>query len=138
MSHQEYAVAADVIAVYPNGEIVLIKRAHEPFKDLYCLPGGHLDPNETLEECACREAEEEIGLQCDPEDLILVGMYSNPHRDPRYRVVAACYLIPVEDSFVPKANTDALEVTTKDPKELTPDELGFDHYRMLFDADLCE
>ena len=39
-------------------EVLLVKRANEPFKDMWALPGGFLEENETLEECACRELEE--------------------------------------------------------------------------------
>ena len=36
-------------------EVLLIKRANEPYKDCWALPGGFLDMNETIEEATNRE-----------------------------------------------------------------------------------
>lgn len=44
----------------------------------WCLPGGALDPGETVTESCIREVREETGL--DVEVVRLVGVYSDPHR----------------------------------------------------------
>lgn len=43
----------------------------------WCLPGGHMEPGETLAECVEREVWEETGLRVEAQRLI--GVYSNPH-----------------------------------------------------------
>ena len=43
----------------------------------WCLPGGHMEPGETLAECLEREVWEETGLRVQTRQLI--GVYSNPH-----------------------------------------------------------
>lgn len=43
----------------------------------WCLPGGHMEPGETLAECVEREIWEETGLRVEAGRLI--GVYSNPH-----------------------------------------------------------
>ncbi|KAL4434665.1 hypothetical protein ABPG77_002788 [Micractinium sp. CCAP 211/92] len=44
-------------------EVLLIRRAKEPSKGLWCFPGGSLELGETLVDCAVRETQEETGLQ---------------------------------------------------------------------------
>ncbi len=78
-------LAVDVVVELPSGEIVLIKRKYEPFKGYWALPGGMLEIGETVEQAAIREVREETGL--DVSITRLVGVYSEPNRDPRNHVV---------------------------------------------------
>lgn len=48
----------------------------------WCLPGGALDPGETVTESCIREVREETGLEV--EVVRLVGVYSDPHRLVEY------------------------------------------------------
>jgi len=59
---------------------VLIRRENPPFQGCYALPGGFVEVGETVEEAVAREAKEETGLEI--EVLGLVGIYSDPGRDP--------------------------------------------------------
>jgi len=73
-------LAADAV-ILCGGRIVLIRRSNPPFQGCYALPGGFVEVGETVEAAAVREAREETGL--DVELLGLVGIYSDPARDPR-------------------------------------------------------
>ncbi len=73
-----------------NGKVVLIKRAFEPFKGQWAIPGGRLEGDETAEQCAIREMKEETGF--DIEIMKLTGLYSDPARDPR-KIIAAGFLV---------------------------------------------
>jgi len=53
---------AFVLIKNENGEIALIQEGGKQAKGLWCLPGGHADAGETLEEAAIRETMEESGL----------------------------------------------------------------------------
>ncbi len=53
---------ADVVLVSPDGKILIVERAHEPKKGLWNLPGGFVEPNESLEQAVIREVEEELGI----------------------------------------------------------------------------
>ena len=77
------AVTADCIVFsrYPKPQVLLIRRGNEPFKGEWAFPGGFLNMDETVQECARRELEEETGLVV--QDIHLVGVYSRPGRDPR-------------------------------------------------------
>jgi len=50
------------VAIIREGRVLLIKRAYAPYQHLWTLPGGRLEPDETIEQCAIREIAEEVGL----------------------------------------------------------------------------
>ena len=82
-------VTADVIIRYPDGGIILIKRGKEPFLGSWALPGGILEEGETVEQCAVREAKEETGVSVNLREL--VGVFSEPGRDPRGHYVTIVF-----------------------------------------------
>lgn len=122
-------LTVDIIIVYPDGDVVLIKRANEPFKGSWAIPGGFVEIGETVEQAASREAKEETGLDVDL--IRLVGVYSDPTRDPRGHTVSIAFAA-VPTGGMLRADTDAAEVIkTKDHKNLS---LAFDHRIILDDA----
>ena len=122
-------LAVDCVITDEVGNIVLIKRKHEPFKDEYALPGGFVEVGETVEDACRREMREETNLEL--EDLQLVGVYSAPDRDPRGHVIAVAY----------KARADLSKLTAGDDAaraEVVGDwrdrPLAFDHRQIIHDA----
>jgi 8-oxo-dGTP diphosphatase len=121
-------LAVDIVIRRKDRSVVLIKRLNPPFKDHFAIPGGFVEYGETVEQAAKREAEEETGLKV--ANLRLVGVYSDPARDPRGHVISIAFLAN-ELGGVLKASTDAKEVRAF---EKIPDKLAFDHLRILTDA----
>jgi 8-oxo-dGTP diphosphatase len=117
----------DVVIPSEKG-VVLIRRANEPFEGQWALPGGFVEVGETVEEAADREAAEETGLAV--EVARLVGVYSDPERDPRGHNVSVAFLARVLSGDL-AAGTDAAEVSVRDPSSV---ELAFDHARIVADA----
>jgi 8-oxo-dGTP diphosphatase len=118
-----------VDVVIPSREgVVLIRRGSEPFEGRWALPGGFVDVGETVEQAAAREAAEETGLNI--ELARLVGVYSDPERDPRGHNVSVAFLARVLSGEL-SAATDASEVSTLDPSTV---ELAFDHRKIVEDA----
>lgn len=76
----------DVLINYNNG-LVLIERLEVPYG--LALPGGHVDLGESLETAAIREAKEETNL--DVVLTRLVGVFSDPKRDPRGGRISIAY-----------------------------------------------
>lgn len=70
----------DVI-IEKGDKIVLVERSIEPFRGKLALVGGHVEYGETVENAAVRETREETGLNIELTDIL--GVYSNPKRDPR-------------------------------------------------------
>ena len=50
------------VALIHKGKVLLIQRAFAPYQHLWTLPGGRIEPGETIEDCAAREIKEELGL----------------------------------------------------------------------------
>jgi 8-oxo-dGTP diphosphatase len=122
---EQRKVATDIIAV-KAGKIALIKRKADPFKGYYALPGGGVDPHETVEEAALRELKEETNL--DGKIDCLVGFYDSPDRDPRHAITFA-YVVSAEGEL--KAADDATEAEWFDLENLPP--LAFDHAKIIED-----
>ncbi|SMF95263.1 8-oxo-dGTP diphosphatase [Methylomagnum ishizawai] len=122
-------IAADAIIELidlPGRPIVLIERLYPPAG--WAIPGGFVDVGESLEHAAVREAREETGL--DVKLLALLGLYSNPERDPRGHTVTAVYVAEAHGS--PVADDDAKTVRVSSLDDL-PQPLAFDHALVLAD-----
>ncbi len=120
-------LTVDAVIIY-KGKIVLIKRKNPPYKDQFALPGGFVEVGETVEAAAVREAKEETGL--DIELLCLLGVYSEPSRDPRGHTVSVCFL--AKGSGTLKAGTDAKDIGIFGLNEIP--KLAFDHNKIIDDA----
>ena len=74
--------------------ILLVKRDNYPFKDKWCLPGGFVGIDETLDEAAKRVLKTETNLK----DIYIEQLYtfSGIKRDPRMRVISTSYMALVD------------------------------------------
>ena len=118
-------ITADVIIEINDG-IVLIERRNPP--PGWAIPGGFVDMGESLEQAALREAREETGLSVTLRALL--GIYSDPLRDPRGPTVTAVYVGTA--SGEPKAGDDAGALRVVQPGDRSI-ELAFDHRQILDD-----
>lgn len=112
-------------------QVLLIQRGRPPFAGAWALPGGFVDPQEGLEECALRELMEETGVSgVYIEQLYTFG---RPDRDPRERVISVAYygLTPVP-AVEPKAGSEAAQVGWFEVDQLP--ELAFDHAEIIVKA----
>lgn len=109
-------------------KILLVRRAADPYRGVWALPGGFVREDEALEDAARRELEEETGLR----DVYLEQLYTfgDPKRDPRSRVVTVAYYALIRSDQRPlRASTDAAEVAWHSARK--PPRLAFDHDRIL-------
>lgn len=118
----------DVVIFDPGRGVVLIERANPPHG--WALPGGFVDYGESLEAAAVREAREETGLEVTLTGLL--GVYSDPSRDPRQHTLSVVYTAQIPDGSVPLAGDDTARAQFF-PLGLLPSILAFDHARILGD-----
>ncbi|MFN2111917.1 MAG: NUDIX domain-containing protein [Anaerolineales bacterium] len=129
------AVTVDIAIFMPTGknyQILLIKRASEPYLGCYALPGGFCEIDESLEQAAIRELQEETGLRDIP--LTQIHTFSNPDRDPRGRIISTCFaglLIKPHQGQI-KAGSDAADLGWFMLDDLP--RLAFDHQQIIHKA----
>jgi 8-oxo-dGTP diphosphatase len=125
------AVTADCVVIGwtadGSRQVLLIRRGNEPYKDCWAFPGGFLNMDETLEECALRELKEETGLTPTGE-IVELKSFSTVDRDPRGRTITVAYLIEMPLTEV-AGGDDAAEAKWFPLEELPP--LAFDHDEIL-------
>lgn len=109
----------------PERPIVLIERRHPPHG--WALPGGFVDVGETVEAAAVREAREETSLDVNLQ--VLLGIYSDPGRDPRGHTVSAVYIASA--GGMPHAADDARDLDLFAPAQCPG--LVFDHALIIGD-----
>ncbi|MFF4384440.1 NUDIX domain-containing protein [Kitasatospora sp. NPDC001547] len=120
---------ADIVAMTPDGRVLLIERDWPPFEGAWALPGGHVDPGETSRQAAARELEEETGVRVDAAALVQLGAWDEPDRDPRGRYITVAYLAVVPADTPITAGDDARTARWWQHDELPP--LAFDHGAIL-------
>jgi len=76
------------LLIAEQDRILLVRRSAEPFRGWWTLPSGYVEYEETCEECAVREAEEEIGTGVELSGLHGVYSYTD---DPRSHMVLVVY-----------------------------------------------
>ncbi|HSR73312.1 MAG TPA: NUDIX hydrolase, partial [Sulfurovum sp.] len=107
--------------------IVLIERNNDP-KGL-ALPGGFVDVGESVEDALVREMKEETNL--DVQISRLLGVYSDPGRDPRFHTASVVYIVKAQGQ--PKGGDDAKHANLYALEEIPMDKLVFDHGAILQD-----
>jgi 8-oxo-dGTP diphosphatase len=115
------------VVIETEGGIVLVRRKNPPHG--WALPGGFVDGGEWIAAAARREAKEETGLDVQLTDLL--GVYSNPGRDPRgIFTISTVYVGRARG--VPVGADDAAEARVFPPDAL-PADVVFDHPVILDD-----
>lgn len=111
--------------------IVLVERRYEPLG--YALPGGFVEVGETVEEAVLREVKEETGL--DAQIVKLLGVYSEPNRDPRFHVVSVVFVLDASGEL--RGGDDAKKAVVFPIEDLPFDKIVFDHAKILKDYLRC-
>jgi 8-oxo-dGTP diphosphatase len=120
--------------------VLLVERGVEPYAGMMALPGGFLySEAEPIPMAARRELSEEAGLDADALHLEEFGVYGDPGRDPRGRVVSVAYLAIMPRLPDPVAGTDAADARWVKSDDVLTGHLGlaFDHLRIVADGVEC-
>lgn len=124
-------VTVDVVLLRQNlsgGEVLLIQRKNEPYRDCWALPGGFVDENEDLADAARRELAEETGINVRHLDQLKT--FGKPHRDPRGHMISVAFLyVATDEKLAAQAGDDAADTRWFSVNDLP--KLAFDHDEII-------
>jgi len=123
--------ATAIIPFSPN-KLLLIKRATVPFKGYWALPGGRVDPGETVEQTIVREVKEETGL-----DVAVISKIGEYHEQGvqggfDYDYYPACFLVQIVGGEIKRQESEIEEIKLFSLSAL-PAVLAFEHAQMIRD-----
>jgi len=105
--------------VVKDGQVLLVRRANDPNRGQWSIPGGTVELGETLAQAAIREVREECQVEVEPGDVL--STFDMIQRDEKGRIRYHYVLIDLTARYVsgkPVAGTDALDVRWVDETEL--------------------
>jgi 8-oxo-dGTP diphosphatase len=123
---------ATAIIPFPHDKLLLIKRRTLPFKGYWALPGGRVDPGETVEQTIVREVKEETGL-----DVTVVQKIGEYHEQGvqdgvEYDYYPACFLVKTLGGEMKKQESEIEEIKLFSLNKV-PEPLAFEHAQMIKD-----
>lgn len=125
------SLTTDIFIFDDDLNFILIKRKNEPYKDYWALPGGFVDYGECVEDAAIREALEETSINVELKEL--VGVYSDPSRDPRGHTISITYTARGNMKKMNAAD-DACDIGLFKQEDLEKINLAFDHAKIIKDC----
>jgi 8-oxo-dGTP pyrophosphatase MutT (NUDIX family) len=127
-------LGASALILNDTGDHILLTRRIDNGR--WCLPGGAMDPGESIEECCIREVWEETGLVV--RVVRLLGIYSTPHRVTYYKdgqhwqVVAANFLAEITGGTLGVSN-ETTDVHFFSPADLATLDIVDSHLERIQD-----
>jgi ADP-ribose pyrophosphatase YjhB (NUDIX family) len=112
---------ANAIVSRADGRILLTRRAHSPWRDLWCAPGGFCDHHEDPRDTAVREALEETGVRIRVGEIlgIWVQAYADDPEDDECDWISVAYY--AADALGDEGEPDPAEVSEQ--RWFAPDDL---------------
>jgi 8-oxo-dGTP diphosphatase len=120
------------IIQFPRNQILLVKRNTRPFVGYWALPGGRMDPGETILQTIVREVKEETGLTV--EIVSKVGEYVEKgiKDDIEYEYYPTCFVVRPVGGEIIKQDSEIQEIQIFSLNKL-PEPLAFEHDLMIKD-----
>ncbi|MGE5555461.1 MAG: NUDIX hydrolase [Methanocella sp.] len=120
------------IIPYPDNKILLIKRNTRPFVGYWALPGGRMDPGETIEQTVIREVKEETGLDTKIIDRIGEYVEKGVRDGIEYEYYPTCFVVQPIGGELKKQDSEIQQMQLFSLDAL-PAPLAFEHEKMIKD-----
>ncbi len=117
--------------IIKDKKILLTKRAIEPERGTWILPGGFLQKGELIKEAVLREIKEETGIVADIAQF--VNIYDDVDSDPRGHFISVTYLC-THKTGTPGPNDGECDDVRFFPLNALPENIGFNHRKKINDA----
>lgn len=115
-----------------SGEVLFLRRAREPGAGRLGLPGGFVDPGETVEAALQRELREEIGLETLTARFLCSQPNDYDYRGVQYAVVDLFFVVhSAEPARIIEAE-EVAELVWRLPSAVHPEEIAFKSVRAAF------
>jgi 8-oxo-dGTP diphosphatase len=128
MRYNARYVTCDILAI-KNNKILLVLRKKDPDKDKYCLPGGYLNWDENLIDCANRELIEETGYEA--KNLELFTILDDPHRPDGRQNITIVYITKDIKKIKDFQDDETIEIKFFDINKINKMNLAFDHNKVI-------
>jgi 8-oxo-dGTP diphosphatase len=120
--------------VEKEGRILLARRNHEPFYNHWCIPGGHIEYGEEVEEAMLRELQEETGISASSEESRFFGYYTEYYPELEWHAVALIFAVhPGPSEEIARQEAEVKELRWYTPQEITELSMAFEHGRIVED-----
>ena len=126
-------VAADAMVTHQDN-ILLVERKSVFGRGLLALPGGFLEPNENLRQCAARELLEETGINVGKQEFKATKCFDHPKRSTRGRVITQAFYFVLPESAAqpePQGGSDAARAFWLPLAEVPRDKMFEDHWDII-------
>jgi ADP-ribose pyrophosphatase YjhB (NUDIX family) len=120
------------IIPYPDDQILLIKRNTRPFVGYWALPGGRMDPGETIEQTIVREVKEETGLDVAVQSVVGEYVERGVKDAVDYEYFPTCFVVKVVGGDLRKQDSEIQQMQLFSLEKL-PQPLAFEHDQMIKD-----
>jgi ADP-ribose pyrophosphatase YjhB (NUDIX family) len=132
MSRRFRGRTVTVIVSFPDNTILLVKRATVVFKGYWALPGGKVEPGESIEQAAVREVQEETGLAVVIKKKLGEYLERGVQDGVHYDYQAACFVANPVGGHLRKQAQEIQAIRLFDLEAL-PQPLAFEHATMIRD-----
>ena len=118
--------AAAMVAICYQDELLVATRAHEPGIGMWDLPGGFVDPDESLEEAVVREVYEELNLHISGATYI--SSYSNTYlyKEIKYKTCDAFFVVELDEKPALTAQDDVASIEWLKLSEIDIERFAFE------------